>query len=103
MGKIWRLQYQDPTFPEDPRNSPSIPEIIFPEIPAGSPGVGDSDPTIPRGRGTSKNLFNTQLLLGCKIKMLVGYEGDKMFATIITTKEEVDYQFWYPGRNKVVT
>ena len=34
--------------------------------------------------------------------MLVGYEGDKMFATIITTKEEVDYQFWYPGRNKVI-
>ena len=35
--------------------------------------------------------------------MLVGYgEDGKMNATIITTKEEVDYQFWYPGRNKVI-
>ena len=25
-----------------------------------------------------------------------------MFATTSTTKEEVDYQFWYPGRNKVI-
>ena len=25
----------------------------------------------------------------------------KMYATITTTKDEVDYQFWYPGRNKV--
>ena len=25
-----------------------------------------------------------------------------MNATIITTKEEVDYQFWYPKRNKVI-
>ena len=25
-----------------------------------------------------------------------------MNATIITSKEEVDYQFWYPGRNKVI-
>ena len=35
--------------------------------------------------------------------MLVGY-GDNaaMNATIITTKEEVDYQFQYPGRNKVI-
>ena len=35
--------------------------------------------------------------------MLVGYgESEKLNATIITTKEEVDYQFWYPGRNKVI-
>ena len=25
-----------------------------------------------------------------------------MYATIITSKEEVDYQFWYPKRNKVI-
>ena len=35
--------------------------------------------------------------------MLVGYgEDGKMNATINTTKEEVNYQFWYPGRNKVI-
>ena len=40
---------------------------------------------------------------GCKIRMLVGYgESEKLNATIITPKEEVDYQFWYPGRNKVI-
>ena len=26
----------------------------------------------------------------------------KINSTIITTKEEVDYQFWYPKRNKVI-
>ena len=31
----------------------------------------------------------------------MGYENDKMYATITTTKDELDYQFWYPGRNKV--
>ena len=41
--------------------------------------------------------------LGCKIRMLTGY-GDnyKLNAYIITTKEEVDYQFQYPERNKVI-
>ena len=35
--------------------------------------------------------------------MLVGYgEDGKMNATIITTEAEVDYQFWYPGRDKVI-
>ena len=35
--------------------------------------------------------------------MLVGYgDNEKMNATVITTKEEVDYQFCYPGRNKVI-
>ena len=35
--------------------------------------------------------------------MLVGYD-DKgiMNATIITPKEDVDYQFWYPKRNRVI-
>ena len=41
--------------------------------------------------------------VGCRIRMLVGYDKDsKINATIITTKEEVDYQFWYPKRNKVI-
>ena len=40
---------------------------------------------------------------GCKIRMLVGYgENNELNATIITTKEEVDYQFWYPKRNKLI-
>ena len=36
-------------------------------------------------------------------QFIVGY-GDKreVNATIITTKEEVDHQFWYPKRNKVM-
>ena len=29
-------------------------------------------------------------------------ENGEMNATIITTKEEVDHQFWYPKRNKVI-
>ena len=35
--------------------------------------------------------------------MLEGYgESDKLNTTISTRKEEVDYQFWYPERNKVI-
>ena len=30
--------------------------------------------------------------------MLQGYANDKRFATITTTKKDVDYQCWYPGR-----
>ena len=44
----------------------------------------------------------TQPAVGCKIKILVGYENEKTFATITTTKKEVDYQGWYPRRNKVI-
>ena len=44
-----------------------------------------------------------QKSLSCRIRMLVGYgKNDQMNATIITTKEEVNYQFWGPGRNKVI-
>ena len=32
----------------------------------------------------------------------MGYEYERIFATITTPKKEVDYQFWYPGRNKVI-
>ena len=33
--------------------------------------------------------------IGCRIRMLVGYDmHGEMNATIITTKKEVDYQFW---------
>ena len=44
----------------------------------------------------------TQQTIGCKMRFLFGYEKGKTFATITTSKEEVDYQFWYPGRNKVI-
>ena len=44
-----------------------------------------------------------QKSIGCRIRMLVGYgDSDKMNATIITTKEDVDHQFRYPKRNKVI-
>ena len=36
------------------------------------------------------------------MRFLVGYENGKTFATITTTKEDVDDQFWYPRRNKVI-
>ena len=46
---------------------------------------------------------NKRTKFGCKIRMLVGYgDNEELNATIITTKEEVDYQFQYPGRNKVI-
>ena len=35
--------------------------------------------------------------------MLVGYgENDNINANIIISNEEVNYQFWYPGMNKVI-
>ena len=42
----------------------------------------------------------TQQVIGCKMRFLVGYGNEKAFATITTSKEEVDYQLWYPRRNK---
>ena len=36
------------------------------------------------------------------LRFLVGYENGKTFATITTTKGDVDYQFRYPRRNKVI-
>ena len=44
----------------------------------------------------------TQQVVGCKIRFLVGYENERTFTTITTTKKEVDSQFWYPGRNTVI-
>ena len=49
---------------------------------------------------SNKDVETQTVQLGCKIKMLVGYEDEKLFATITTTKEDIDYQFWYPGRNQ---
>ena len=40
--------------------------------------------------------------LGCRIRICVGYDKGKVSTVIITPKEDVDYQFWYPKRNKVI-
>ena len=41
--------------------------------------------------------------VGCRIRMCVEYDDKgKMSAVIITPKEDVDYQFWYPKRNRVI-
>ena len=55
----------------------------------------------PRQKDNTLRNVDSQPSLRCRIKGLVGYENDKMYATITTTKDELDYQFWYPGRNKV--
>ena len=54
--------------------------------------------------GSTPEDDNKRIKLGCKIRMLVGYGevGEITDATIITTKEEVDDQFQYPERNKVI-
>ena len=44
----------------------------------------------------------TQPPVGCKIRILVGYENAKTLATITSSKKEVDFQFCYPGRNKLI-
>ena len=36
------------------------------------------------------------------MRFLVGNDNGKMNATITTTKEEIDYQFKYPGKNRVI-
>ena len=41
-------------------------------------------------------------IVGHKMRFLVGVVNGKINATITTSKEEIDYQFQYPGRNKVI-
>ena len=43
-----------------------------------------------------------QKTVGHKMRFLVGEDNGKINATITTSKEEIDYQFQYPGRNKVI-
>ena len=41
--------------------------------------------------------------MGCRIRILFGYDDNgKMNATITSTKEDVDNQFWYPKRKRVI-
>ena len=41
--------------------------------------------------------------VGCRIRILFGYDDNgKMNATITSTKEDVDNQFWYPKRKRVI-
>ena len=39
----------------------------------------------------------TQQSIGCKMRVLVGYEKSKTFATVTTSKEDVDHQFCMLG------
>ena len=39
---------------------------------------------------------------GHKMRFLIGNDNGKMNATITTSKEEIDYQFQYPGKNRVI-
>ena len=56
-------------------------------------------PTILSVESTQEDLPS----IGCRIRMCVGYDDKgKMSATIITPKEDVDHQFWYPKRNRVI-
>ena len=36
------------------------------------------------------------------MRVLFGYDNGKPCATIMSSKEEIDSQFWYPRRNKVI-
>ena len=60
---------------------------------------GKMTPTILSVESTQEDLPS----IGCRIRMCVGYDDKgKMSATIITPKEDVDHQFWYPKRNRVI-
>ena len=39
---------------------------------------------------------------GCKLRVLFGYDNGKPCATITSSKEEIDSQFWYPRRNRAI-
>ena len=43
-----------------------------------------------------------QKMVGHRMRFLIGEENGKINACITTSKEELDYQFQYPGKNKVV-
>ena len=39
---------------------------------------------------------------GCKMRVLFGYDKGIPCATITSSKEEIDNQFWYPKRSRVI-
>ena len=41
-------------------------------------------------------------MVGHRMRFLIGEENGMLNACITTSKEELDYQFQYPGKNKVV-
>ena len=43
-----------------------------------------------------------QKMVGHRMRFLVGEENGIITAYITTSKEELDYQFQYPGKNKVI-
>ena len=50
----------------------------------------------------SQSEKTTEQSYGCKMRVLFGYDNGKPCATITSSKEEIDSQFWHPRRNKVI-
>ena len=50
----------------------------------------------------SHNEKTKNQLFGCKMRVLFGHDNGKPCATITSSKAEIDSQFWYPRRNKVI-
>ena len=53
-------------------------------------------------KNDSHNETTKNQLFGCKMRVLFGHDNGKPCATITSSKEEIDSQFWYPRRNKVI-
>ena len=63
----------------------------------------ESSQNTPFGKRKRKNSeAEKQKTVGHKMRFLVGQDNGKTCATITTSKEEIDYQFQYPGRNQVI-
>ena len=50
----------------------------------------------------NKPKSDKQKMVGHRMRFLIGEENGKINACITTSKEELDYQFKYPGKNKVI-
>ena len=64
------------------------------------------DQNSPTGKKKRKDDFQsektTEQSYGCKMRVLFGYDNGKPCATITSSKEKIDNQFWHPRRNKVI-
>ena len=59
--------------------------------------------TIPSDKRNQKEpKSDKQKMVGHRMRFLIGEENGIINACITTSKEELDYQFQYPGKNKVV-
>ena len=61
-----------------------------------------SPPKKKNRKDDSHNEKAKNQLFGCKLRVLFGYDNGKPCATITSSKEEIDSQFWYPRRNRVI-